>query len=149
MDCTTHKLKVISFNCKHFRDAGPKFDFINDCFTSCDIMLLQEHCLYSSNFYKLAKIGGCSGVEAVSPMCENVQRVGRPFGGCAIIWNPKLNAKVESVKTNNSRSCAVNIVIGSTSFLVINIYMPCDGRDPNSDEFKAVLDDVTRVMHNH
>ena len=148
MDCSTHKLKVLSFNCKHFRDSGPKFDFINECFASCDVLLLQEHCLYSSEFYRLAKIGNCAGVESVSPMCENVQRFGRPFGGCAIVWNPRLKAKVDPVKTNNNRSCAINLVIGNVSFLIVNVYMPCDGRDPQSNDFKNVLDDVTRMVHN-
>jgi exonuclease III len=147
MDNCKTNFTITSFNCKHFKASGPKFDFINEIFDTCDIIMLQEHCLYESEFYKIAMIGNGSGVEAVSSMCENVQRLGRPYGGCAIVWNPRLNAKIDGVATNNSRSCAVTINFGHVSFLLINVYMPCDGRDPGSVEYKSVMDDMVQLVN--
>ena len=138
--------KIVSYNCKHFKDHGPKFDFINELFASCDILMLQEHCLYESEFMKLCKIGNGSGVEAVSAMDESIIRVGRPYGGCAIVWNPKLKGKVKSLVTNSKRLCAIIVSIEDVSFLFINVYMPCDGRDSNSVQFRIVLDDIVRLV---
>ncbi len=60
-----HKLKVSTYNCKHFYDAGPKYDFINNFINECDIIIfIQEHCLFESQFGKLAKIGEGYGTEA-------------------------------------------------------------------------------------
>lgn len=147
MDLVNKTLTVATFNCKHFRDYGPKFDFINELSASCDIIMLQEHCLYQSEFYKLAKIGNGSDVEAVSAMDENVYRTGRPFGGCAIVWNPKLQARFNVIKTGNNRLVAVTAVFGKVTILLLNVYMPCDGRDYNSFCYKSVLDDALRIIN--
>ncbi len=80
-----HKLKVSIYNCKHFYDVGPKYDFINNFSNECDINFIQDHSLYESQFGKLAKIGRGYGTEAKSSMDETIDRHGRPYGGCAIV----------------------------------------------------------------
>ena len=50
-------MTLVSYNCKHFKDRGPKFDFMCDIVNECDIVFLQEHCLYSSELLKLCKLG--------------------------------------------------------------------------------------------
>ena len=147
MDSNLNVFKIVSYNCKHFRDKGPKFDFINQLFISCDILMLQEHCLYESEFTKLSKIGNGSGVEATSAMDEHVFRAGRPYGGCAIIWNPKLKGKVKTIPTNNKRLCAITVTFDDISFLFVNVYMPCDGRDTGSVLYKSILHDVVRLVN--
>jgi hypothetical protein len=78
-------MKLMSFNCKHFYDTGPKLDFINQNVYDCDILFLQEHCLYKSQFCDMASIGGGMGIEAKSAMDERVCKEGRKYGGCAIL----------------------------------------------------------------
>ncbi len=58
------KLKLASFNCKNFHNEGPKFDFMNNIMLDCDILFIQEHWLYKSDFNKLATLGGEYGVKA-------------------------------------------------------------------------------------
>ena len=41
-------MTLVSYNCKHFKDRGPKFDFMCDIVNEWDIVFLQEHCLYTS-----------------------------------------------------------------------------------------------------
>ena len=45
-------MTLVSYNCKHFKDRGPKFDFMCDIVNECDIVFLQEHCLYTSELLK-------------------------------------------------------------------------------------------------
>ena len=81
-DSNVFKLRLVSYNCKHFIQDGYKFDFMND-FSKCyDFILMQEHWLYPSQLGYLAKIGNGFCIEAKSAMDEI--RQGRPFGGCAI-----------------------------------------------------------------
>ncbi len=74
-----HKLNGISFNCKHFKDNGAKFYFINSFSDMFDFVFLQEHWLYEAESDKLAKIGGESGMVAKSAMDENIERKGGPL----------------------------------------------------------------------
>ena len=139
-------MSFITYNCKHYRDSGPKFQFISDIAEMCDFLLLQEHCLYSSEFYKLAKVNNGYGVEAVSSMDENQHRNGRPYGGCAILWNPKIKYEIKGVNCNHNRLCAVVMNDGITKTLVINAYMPCDGSD-GFDEYSDVLNIVSVIIN--
>ena len=47
--------------------------------------------MYQSEFHKLLSIGGSTDMIATSAMDESVHRVGRPFGGCAVVWSDSLN----------------------------------------------------------
>ena len=47
--------------------------------------ILQEICLYETALNKLLKLGHNSDMIATNAMIESLQRVGRPFGGVAII----------------------------------------------------------------
>ena len=138
-------MDFITYNCKHFRDSGPKFEFISNLAMLHNIILLQEHCLYSSEFYKLAKVGNGYGFEAVSAMNDGECRVGRPYGGCAILWNPNMNFKVKGVPCNNRRLCAILLENGCSKILLFNAYMPCDGAD-GFEEYCDVLDCAAAVI---
>ena len=69
----------------HFVTTGDKYKFMDDIFLDCDFLLLQEHWLYKSEFPKLLSLGSSTDMTAVSAMDESIHRVGRPFGGCAIV----------------------------------------------------------------
>ena len=72
------KMKISTYNCKHFNEG--KLAFIHNLFANSDILLLQEHCLFGRTFGQFCKI-------ATSPMNEHEVLLGRPYGGCAILWN--------------------------------------------------------------
>ena len=90
MDTIT-KLKIITYNCKHFVTTGDKYKFMDNLFLDCDFLLLQEHWLYKSEFPKLLSLGSSTDMTAVSATDESIHRVGRPFGGCAIVWRASNN----------------------------------------------------------
>ena len=59
-----NKLKLITYNCKHFVCGGHKFDFLNSLFCMTYFLFMSEHWLYESEFYKLSSLGRSAGVVA-------------------------------------------------------------------------------------
>ena len=50
-----NKLSLTTYNCKHCRFTGDKYNFINDLVCNTDFVLLQEICLYPTEFPESAK----------------------------------------------------------------------------------------------
>ena len=72
-------LDIISFNCKVLKSRN--YDYINDLFTKCDILMIQESWLYSFEFDQVSRILPNSIVMGVSAMQESeIRPRGRPFG---------------------------------------------------------------------
>ena len=142
-------LNIISFNCKHYVNRGPKFEFMKSLLAKCDVLMLQEHCLFQSKIDKLKDLGTNVDVNGKSAMNDLVPLVGRPHGGCAIVYKTNTNCKINEVYCNHVRLCGVTMCTGSSTTLILNAYMPCDtGRnDQNYDEFLDVLGEVTQVIH--
>lgn len=145
-------MKLASFNCKHFKKSGPKFDFMCDIMNGCDLLFIQEHCLYDSQLCKLKEI--CQYVDAVgnSAMDEYTPLVGRPHGGVAIVYKTNINAKITEVKCTHKRLCGVSVLLNpNCSILVLNAYMPVDTfrQDDNHVVFVEVLSEMEQVIHRH
>ena len=97
-DNIVQSLTLISYNCKHFKDRGPKFDFIADMAAGCGILLIQEHCMYKSELGKICKLASNAFITGKSSMDQSIAaREGRPFGGCAILWKVNLNTVVKEL----------------------------------------------------
>ena len=101
------KLKIVSYNCKHFVTFGDKFTFIDELFSDCDLLFLQELWMYQSEFHKLLSLGGSTDMIATSAMDESVHRVGRPFGGCAIVWSASLKGSITKIECPCNQICAI------------------------------------------
>ena len=56
----------------------------------------------------------------------NIGRVGRPYGGCAIVWNKKLALAFAPIVTSSPRVCAVTVTSQNINLIVISVYMPTD-----------------------
>ena len=82
-----------------------------------------------------------------SPMNETELTHGRPKGGTAILYNSKINAKIEKLDTGCNRLTAAMIKIDSTNILLLTVYMPWDEQreGENLDEFIEVLDAIQSV----
>ena len=100
-------MKISSFNCSGFKG---NCDYISEVYGKCDILLLQETWLYNFEFNLFNKKIPTCQYHATSAMDESdIGRVGRPFGGCAIIWNKNLALSIIPVDTTSPRLCAVVI----------------------------------------
>ena len=145
-------MTLVSYNCKHFKDRGPTFDFMCAIVNECDIVFLQEHCLYTSELLKLCKLGDKLAITGKRSMDESVPREGRPYGGCAILWKSSLTVLVKELTCNHVRLCGIMIKLSNNSTLVcLNVYMPCDGRAEDNTflEYMEVLSEIEQLIHIH
>ena len=139
-------LKITSFNCKGFKYRN--YNYINDIFKSFNILMLQETWLYNfehCNF--VSKIPNCN-YHAVSGMNEaDMSRVGRPYGGVAIIWHKGLRLSFAPIVTNSHRLCSVKVKTNDCDTVIINVYMP---NDNNSNEsfimYGDILSEISSIM---
>lgn len=141
-------LKVCTYNCKHFRDI--KLPFVEKLFNSCTFLLLQEHCLFSSQFEQFSKVCDHVCYSASSAMDENELLIGRPHGGCAILWNSKLEYQVDEIKCESKRLCAINVYLKEkVKLLIINVYMPCDERrvGRNLEVYNDTLGEIMDIIN--
>ena len=70
--------------------------------------------------------------------------IGRPYGGCAILWDSKFNGKVEPIKFQSTRLCGVAVKLGNWTLLIANVYMPTDTAHDrrNDNEFNGILQEI-------
>ena len=149
-DILKDKLKLVSYNCKHFRNNGPKFEFMKQVMKDNDIFLVQEHCLFESHLIKLRDLGNEIELVGKSSMDENVSLEGRPYGGCAILYKSSINkCVINEVKCQNQRLCGINIILDRFSILILNMYMPCDTnrQDDNLTSYTEVLSEIEQIIH--
>ena len=49
-------------------------------------------------------------------MDETIDRKGRPYGGCAIVWNHRMEGKLDTVLCNYNRLCGITVTINDLTF---------------------------------
>ena len=145
-------LKIASYNCQNFNGMLTQI-YCKDLLNEVDFLLLQEHWLYEQNFHKFKEIDKSINIciEGKSTMNPEVIRSGRPFGGCAILWNSTIAYKVSSVTTISNRVNCLSVSCKEYTFLLFNVYMPCDSRSEglNLSIFQDVLAEITILSQNN
>ena len=125
-------LTIATYNCKYFDPdtSCDKLLYMNDIFSKCDFLCIQEHWLYESQFHRFDSLSSDDVAYcAVSAMDPDIQRSGRPHGGTAIIWRRSILQKIEIIETCSARLCAIKIFINDEHFILLfNVYMPTDQR---------------------
>ena len=123
---------------------------MNEIMVNHDIVLVQEHWLYQSHLSKLKLLGDGVSSTAKSSMDEAAFRRGRPYGGCAIVWKPRLQFNISAINCVNSRLCAVQIKVDDKcTILLFNTYMPCDTlrEDDSYYQFVDVLNEIEQHIY--
>jgi hypothetical protein len=83
-------------------------------------------------------------------MKENELLIGRPHGGCGILWHSSLNCSVQQIGLDDPRICAVKMTMrNQVTILLINVYLPCDSRyrDSNYDITVECLNGIQRLIN--
>ena len=126
-------LKVISYNCQSVRS---NFEIISKLLRDCDILFLQETFLTDVNKDILDTIN-IDFSSAQTPAIRKIdQFFGRSSGGLAILWKKSCEAKIFPIYCND-RIMAIKLVMGESSYLLINIYLNCDyGNNESLIEYK-------------
>ena len=141
------KIRISSFNCEGFKYRN--YDYIKNIFEKCDILLLQETWLYNFQFNEYNKVLNRCNYHSVSAMDEtNIGRIGRPYGGCAIIWHSKLKLTFTPITTNSTRICAVSVTSDNVKIIIISVYMPTD-EDINFIPYGDVLDEISSIISSY
>ena len=112
------------------------------------MLLLQETWLYNFEHNVFDNILQSCQYHAISSMDEtDIGRLGRPYGGCAIIWHQNLNLSVVPINTLSKRICAVHIKGDNFDCIFASIYMPNDDNSNNSFEiFGDVLYEISTLI---
>ena len=149
MDSNVQKLCLGTYNAQHFGDLSEPY--LKQVLKKCDIVFIQEHCLYVEQLPMLHKLGNIL-YHGSSPMDISVPLLGRPYGGCAIIWRDNLHAKFSPLPVTSTRICGgIMTLHDKISVLLINIYLPCDNRfrSPSYYETVEVLDEASSLILNN
>ncbi len=142
------KLRIASYNMKgHARD---RIDYMNTLLQSNDILFVQEHWYLSSQLSNLEASLSNVNVIGISGINESELLTGRPYGGCAIVYDKRLKCIVTPVELNSKRCMAAIVLIGGCQIIFINVYMPCDSHSTQHDlVFNDVLNDINLVINKY
>ena len=110
------KLKLMSYNCKGFNVS--KVPFIKSLLERCDILLLQETWLFSSQLSFFSHFFNDFEFHSICGMDESVIVSGRPS---AVTKSGR-----NYLEYHCRRVCAIKLVLEFGSLYIFNIYMPCD-----------------------
>jgi hypothetical protein len=75
---------VVSYNCRGYNAS--KREYIRSFMNSASIIMLQEHWLSDGQLYLLGYISDSFLYSGVSGFDNSEVLLGRPYGGCAILW---------------------------------------------------------------
>jgi hypothetical protein len=118
----SQSFNVMSYNCRGFNKV--KSAYIKSLLTNCTILFLQEHWLSEEQLRLLSDIDAEFQCAGVSGFDNSDILIGRPFGGCAILWRSDLLVTVSTLSTCSRRVCAIRMLNDNVKLLFINVYMP-------------------------
>ena len=131
-------LCISSYNSTGFGIAAK--NYIQTLLLFSDILCIQEHFLLDckdkklSNTNKLVKELGSNHDMHIVPAFKDNSQVsrGRGQGGLVTLFRKELTKYVSKIDSPNFRILASKFAFPSISFLVVNVYFPCD---PQVDQF--------------
>lgn len=150
MGMSSFKLKLTSYNCHGALYA--RKTYISELCGSHDIVFLQEHWLLESQIDDLRSVSDCINIHAKSGVDSNGSVLkGRPYGGCAFLWNMQIDKFITCVDSKSKRICAVMFDDGIYKMLLMSVYLPCDNYNVNfaSEEYIQTIGEVSRLVHLH
>ena len=134
----SNSLRFVSFNCRGWKSGCYLIGEISHLFDFC---FIQEHWLFDSQLGLLNFSPEFSSF-GVSGMDDSIL-LGRPYGGCAIIYRKSLAPYVSHLPFPSKRFCALKISFNDISFLCICVYFPTDYHDIHSrDAFVQLLGEI-------
>ena len=145
-----HTLDIVTYNVKGFKPRN--YNYLDEIFNKCDMLLLQETWLYNFQSNIVNSVLGNCLYHSTSAMDEsNINKPGRPFGGCMIIWKKNLGISIKPVLINNPRICVVEVENHlHEKLLVINVYMPTNDNTLESfNLFGEVLNSISGLIETY
>ena len=114
-------LRCCSFNCRGWNSGSL---FLRDVIDSFDLLLIQEHWLHQNHLSIINEISSNFCSTSVSSMDPCSLLVGRPFGGCSIIYRKSLLSSVSPIATGSNLSVLWSLGTLVLSHTWLCVYMP-------------------------
>ena len=143
---TVAGLSLISYNMKgHGQD---RINYVKSLVNLFDIIIVQEHWYLNCQLQEFQNNFNNAKVMLKSGMTDDELQVGRPFGGCAILYKESLFNSVVPVNSPHKRLIGAVFICDSYKILLMNVYMPCDSQviDRNFDD---TLDEMNQIIQSH
>ena len=70
------------------------------------------------------------------------------YGGTAIVWDSSIKGSITRINFENNRLCGLIFKRENISFLIINVYMPCD-KYINDDEYIDALNVISQTLYKY
>ena len=140
MSSLTDHIHIVSYNCRGWNSGQIA---VCELLQSCDICLIQEHWLFHDQL-NLLNIDSNLLFVGVSAMDSSKLLLGRPYGGCAILFRRSLISCISRLDSPSKHFCAVRLQdnAGSTT-LIVCVYLPfSDGSSESSNEFLVTLGEL-------
>ena len=148
-------LRLVSYNCRGWNSGQHT---VCDLLQSCDVCLIQEHWLLHEQL-SLLNVNNDFLSSGVSGMDSSDLLLGRPFGGCAILFRRSLLPFVSCLDSFSKRFCSVLLRdrCGTTTLLIC-IYLPHndgssashnDGSSASHNEYLIALGELEGFINRH
>ena len=136
-------IKLVTYNC---RGAKSSIDAIRELCESHDVVLIQEHWLNKVELSILSKIHNDFNACGVSAMDDEIGiRVGRPYGGVAIMWRKSLGNKVNVKYLDDTRLIGLEVCTDETNLFIICAYLPTCKHE-NYDDYLNYLAKINCII---
>ena len=138
-------IKLCSFNCKGFNIS--KVKHINEILKSCDILMIQETWLLTSQIGTINKEFSNYNTCGISGMNEKSLISGRPHGGCSFLFRKSISSNISFIDLNSHRVCCIKLITESCTVFIFNVYLPCDTmRNDNLQDYNEVLSTISTCL---
>ena len=138
-----NKLKIITYNCQSFASS---IEVISDLLKRCDVLLLQETLINDVNSYLLEGLDDNFCLSYTPSSRPSNVLHGRSSGGLAVYWRRLKDIKFKPIYFS-SRIMGLRLDFQNCSYLVCNVYFPCDYRDLDSlIEYRSTLSEIENLI---
>ncbi len=135
-------ITIFSLNTKGFNEL--RQDYVTDVAPFCNILCIQEHWLLKQYLHKIDTFLPNFKGHSVSGMPDHNVLLGRPYGGCAILWQNCINHNVTKLPMDNNRACAIRVTSNDRNIIIVCVYLPTDTQTNVFDQIgiEMILADI-------
>ena len=131
----SNNIHICTYNCRGWNSGK---QYVSKLLQLHDLCLIQEHWLLHDHLNSLNFSSDVLSV-AVSGMDDTDLILGRPFGGCGIIYHKSLAHFIRKIYSLSKHFCAVSVTLSNTcdhsnvNLLLICVYLPTNYGNEYSD----------------
>ena len=75
--------------------------------------------------------------------------VGRPYGGCSVIWKSDIAGTITPIQTQSKRLCCLLYECNDNNIFIFIVYMPVNDPHRSCGEYEEILDEISGVLQQY